>query len=83
MPQINISVPPALKDWIDKRMSDGRYTSPSDYVRDLVRRDQERADDVAWVQGMIDEGLASATLDQDPRVAIDEIIAQGLTRRAA
>lgn len=77
MARLNISVPEALKGWIDSRVAQGRFSSPSDYVRDLVRRDLERADDAAWVQAMIDEGLASETLDQDPRTAIDTIIAEG------
>ncbi len=83
MAQLNISIPDGLKGWIDTRLSEGRFSSPSDYVRDLVRRDQERADEIAWVQGMIDEGLASETLGQDPRDVIDQIIAGGRAPRAA
>ena len=81
--QLNISVPDALKNWIDTRLAQGRFSSPSDYVRDLVRRDQERADEIAWVQAMIDEGMASETLGQDPRDVIDEILAQGRAQREA
>lgn len=77
MAQLNISVPEALKGWIDARVAQGRFSSPSDYVRDLVRRDQERADETAWVQAMVDEGLASETLGQDPRSVIDAILAEG------
>ena len=83
MAQLNISVPEALKGWIDTRLAQGRFSSPSDYVRDLVRRDQERADEIAWVQAMIDEGMASETLGQDPRDVIDEILAQGRAQREA
>lgn len=83
MAQLNISVPDALKGWIDTRLAQGRFSSSSDYVRDLIRRDQERADETAWVQTMINEGMASETLGQDPRDVIDEIIAQGRARREA
>ena len=83
MPQLNISVPEGLKQWADKRVAGGRYASTSDYVRDLVRRDQERADETAWVQAMIDEGLASATVGQDPRDVIDSIVGEGRKPRAA
>ena len=83
MPQLNISVPDGLKDWIDLRLAEGRFSSPSDYVRDLVRRDQERAGETAWVQAMVDEGMASETLGKDPRDVIDEIVAQGRTQREA
>jgi antitoxin ParD1/3/4 len=81
--QLNISVPDGLKQWIDQRLAEGRFSSQSDYVRDLVRRDQERADETAWVQAMIDEGMASETLGKDPRDVIDEIITQGRTQREA
>jgi antitoxin ParD1/3/4 len=36
MAQINISIPDAPKGWAEQR-----YSGTSDYVRDLVRRDQE------------------------------------------
>jgi antitoxin ParD1/3/4 len=83
VPQINVSVPPALKDWIDQRLAEGRYSSASDYVRDLLRRDQERSDETKWVQAMIDEGMASETHGQDPRAVIDDIIAEGRASREA
>ena len=43
MPQVNLSLPPALKDWVDTKVAEGRYSSASDYMRDLVRRDLESA----------------------------------------
>lgn len=59
------------------RIAQGRFSSPSDYVRDLVRRDLERADYTTWVQAMVDHGLASETLAEDPRSVIDAILAEG------
>ena len=56
--------------------------SPSDYVRDLIRRDQDAAAELQWLQGEIDKGLASPTLDIDPREVIDRIIAEGRTAHA-
>ena len=38
-------------------------------------------DETAWVQSMIDEGLASQTLYQDPRGVINEIIAEERLRQ--
>ena len=35
-------------------MRDGRYTSPDDYICDLIRRDQERAEDVAVREAVLD-----------------------------
>ena len=60
-------------------MAQGRYSSTSDYVRDLVRRDQDYAQKRAALQAAIDAGLASPIVD----TAIEEIIARGRTRHAA
>lgn len=59
MAQMNVSLPEGLKAWAEARVSEGRYSSTSDYVRDLMRRDQERAEKIAALQAAVDEGLAS------------------------
>ena len=76
MAQMNISLPDGLKKWAEMRVAEGRYSSTSDLVRDLLRREQERTDDVASVQAMIDEGMASETLDESPYQVIEDIIAE-------
>jgi antitoxin ParD1/3/4 len=77
MAQINLSIPPALKDWVDSRVSEGRYSSASDYMRDLVRRDQEAAmDDATWLRGLVAEGLASGVIDKEPEDVLREIMAE-------
>jgi antitoxin ParD1/3/4 len=76
MAQINISVPPALKSWIDTRVAEGRYSSPSDYLRDLVRRDQDEAEsESAWLQRMLDDGEASGVCEDDAFKVLDGVIA--------
>ena len=83
MSQLNVSIPPALKSWIDHRVSEGRYSSASDYVRDLVRRDQEaEPDDVEWVRGLIAEGDASGIIDKDAREVLRDIMAELPAHRA-
>jgi antitoxin ParD1/3/4 len=64
MAQMNISVPDGLKDWADKRVAEGRYSSTSDLVRDLIRRRQEEEEQLAALQAAIDKGRASG---EDPR----------------
>jgi antitoxin ParD1/3/4 len=39
---MNISLPEALRSFIDEQVADGSYSSSSEYVRDLLRREQER-----------------------------------------
>lgn len=77
MTEMTISVPPALKQWIDERVASGKYADATDYVRDLLRRDQEHAqDESAWLKALIDEGLASGVLDAEPEDVLDAVMAE-------
>ena len=40
MASMNISVPDSMREWVQSRIESGEYASVSDYVRDLIRRDQ-------------------------------------------
>jgi antitoxin ParD1/3/4 len=62
MAQLNISVPEGLKQWADQRVAEGRYSSTSDLVRDLMRRRQEEEAQLAALQAAIDKGRASPAL---------------------
>lgn len=82
MSQLNVSIPPALRSWIDHRVAEGRYSSASDLVRDLLRRDQESAaDETEWLRGLIAEGLASEVVEKDAREVLRDIIAERPARR--
>lgn len=77
MSQLNVTMPPALRKWIEFRIAEGRYANASDYVRDLVRRDQDNAqDETEWLRAMIAEGLASGVVDEDPREVLRQIMAE-------
>lgn len=77
MTELNISVPPALKQWIDERIALGLYADATDYVRDLLRRDQEQAEDeTEWLKAQIDEGLASGRLHQNPKDVLRAIMTE-------
>lgn len=68
MGTMNISLPDPMKSWVEDQTRSGRYANSSDYVRDLIRRDQARLEAVAELQAAIDVGLASgpaAPLDRD------------------
>jgi antitoxin ParD1/3/4 len=81
MPQVNLSLPPALKDWVDTKVAEGRYSSASDYMRDLVRRDLESAmTETEWLRGLIADGLASGVVDEEPETVVENIIARRKSR---
>lgn len=47
MATMNVSLPGPMKDWVEAQARTGRYSNASDYVRDLIRRDQTRNDKIA------------------------------------
>ena len=81
MPQLNISVPEGLKDWADTRVAEGSYASASDYVRDLMRRDREEAEQIAWLQTEIDKGRASGIIERPAHEVLADVIARGRAKR--
>ena len=80
MAQMNVSIPDALKGWAEARVAEGRYSSTSDYVRDLVRRDQENEEARRRLQSAIDEGLESGPSERDAFDYLEELRA-GLQAR--
>ena len=59
MATMNVSLPDPMKEWVEAQAKTGRYSNASDYVRDLIRRDQVKSDKIAAMQRFVDEGLAS------------------------
>ena len=39
MATMNISLPEQMKAWVEECVHSGRYSNSSDYVRDLIRKD--------------------------------------------
>ena len=42
MQTMNISLPDLLKNFVDQQITQGRYSSASEYVRELIREDEKR-----------------------------------------
>jgi antitoxin ParD1/3/4 len=78
MAQMNISIPDKLKSWVENRVADGSYASSSDYLRDLVRRDQRHEEARKRLQSEIDIGLASPESSR----TIADIIAEGRAKHS-
>lgn len=56
---MNISMPAQMKGWVEEQAKSGRYSNASDYVRALIRHDQERAAKIENMQKLVDEARAS------------------------
>jgi len=61
MATMNISLPDQMRDWVEAQTNSGLYSNNSDYVRDLIRKDQLRNQKIQRLQQAIDEGLNSGT----------------------
>ncbi|MDP3674012.1 MAG: type II toxin-antitoxin system ParD family antitoxin [Novosphingobium sp.] len=81
MTDLSFSLPPDLARRIESRIAGGEFVDAGDYLRDLVRRDLEDADETEWLREQIDIGRASGIIDKDPREVIEEIIAERRARR--
>ncbi len=53
MATLNVSLPDAMREWIDAQVESGEYANASDYIRDLIRHDQRERDAVrlALIEG--------------------------------
>ncbi|MGF1615790.1 MAG: type II toxin-antitoxin system ParD family antitoxin [Gammaproteobacteria bacterium] len=72
MSTMNISLPDALKAFVDEQVSTRGYGTSSEYVRELIRKDQDRQ----RLRALLLEGAASA-----PEVAADTAYFDGLRER--
>jgi len=54
-----ITVTDQQNAWIKSRIASGDYTNDSEFVRDLLRKDQDRAGKIANMQRLVTEGLES------------------------
>jgi antitoxin ParD1/3/4 len=83
---LNVSLPEGLKAFVKERVADGRYSTPSDYVRDLIRSDQKRQAQERLDQLLL-EGLETPAEEVSPeyldqlRRDVREVIAQRRAKR--
>lgn len=57
MATMNVSLPDSTKDWVEAQAKSGWYSNVSDYVRQLIPRDQARTDKIAEMQRFVDDGI--------------------------
>ena len=83
MATMNISLPDQMKQWVEDQTKDGRYANSSDVIRDLIRREQIKAEKIAHMQRLIDEGRASGISDRTMEDIRTEALARIAQRRKA
>jgi len=73
---MSFALPENMREYIDARVSDGSYGNTSEYLRELIRRDQ-REQTAQRLRDLIADGLASG----EGREATDDVIDE-LRKRA-
>ena len=59
MPSMSVSLSDKMRGFIKSRVEGGDYNNESEYIRDLVRRDQERLTNEDALERALLEGAAS------------------------
>jgi antitoxin ParD1/3/4 len=72
MGTMNISLPDSMHAFVDKQVSERGYGTSSEYVRELIRRDQDRQ----HLRELLLEGAASA-----PTAPVDADYFEGLREK--
>lgn len=65
MASMNVSLPDPMRDYVQSRIDSGQYASVSDYVRDLIRRDQSViVDEERWLKEL-DASIAESLQEME------------------
>lgn len=72
MSTMNISLPESLKSFVDEQVGERGYSTSSEYVRELIRKDQDRQ----RLRGVLLAGAATA-----PASPVDSAYFEGLRER--
>jgi antitoxin ParD1/3/4 len=66
---MNVSLPESMKAFVDEQVDERGYGSSSEYIRELIRRDQDRT----FLRGLIVTGAESAPGPEADRGYFDSL----------
>ena len=72
MTSLNISLPEALKQYVEGQVASGDWGTPSEYVRELIRQDKERR------LSNLEQDLITAAKGTKIELSVTEIRKKGL-----
>ena len=64
---MNISLPASLKEYVKGRIDEERYSTPSDYVRSLIREDQKKHNEDILERLLLDGLRSGPGIRMNPR----------------
>ena len=74
---MNISLPDSLKAFVEQQVAEGGYGTSSEYVRELIRKDHDRA----TLRALVLDGAASAQAEPADDAYFDRLRARAGRRR--
>lgn len=83
MATMNVSLPAPMKTWVEAQVEGGQYGNASDYVRDLIRRDQQAREQIKALQEAITQGLESGISDRTMKDILKEARAKAKAAKHA
>jgi antitoxin ParD1/3/4 len=72
MTSLNISLPEALKNYVEGQVASGDWGTPSEFIRELIRQDKERR------LGNLEQELVAAARGATVELSIADIRKKGL-----
>ncbi len=77
MATMNISLPVGLKEYVESRVAGGDFSTVSDFMRDVLRREQQKhLAYIAYSKSSIKEGLESGICEE----SVDDVFVSVLTK---
>lgn len=61
MASVNVTIPDSMHDWLQARIDRGGYQDAGEYLRELIRRDQDQCGDHDALVAALEKGEASGT----------------------
>ncbi|MDH4411867.1 MAG: type II toxin-antitoxin system ParD family antitoxin [Rhizobium sp.] len=64
MAKLSIRLPDKMKQFVDDQTQEGQFANEEAYIQDLISQEQVRQREVARIQAIVDEGIASGESDE-------------------
>ena len=63
---MNVSLPATLKKYVERRVKAGEYSTPSEYMRELIRTDRDAQEQKNALEGLLREGISGSRIKVTP-----------------
>lgn len=72
----SITVTDQQEQWMQKQLATGNYASDSELLRDLIRKEQQRNDDIEVIRRKLIEAEQSGFSSRSPEDIVNAVIAR-------